>query len=312
MSELILHHYPLSPFSEKIRAMLGYTGLGWQSVIVSERPPRPLLAPLAGGYRKIPVAQIGADVFCDTRTISREIARLSGRPELSLEHVSKAEREFVEDTDLEVFLACILSAGSFALLRKVVKESSLLELGRVLLDRISMGRKARVKAMTPGQARRRVRRHMAHMENLLTRDFLFGSQPSIADFSAYHSLWFLCDLAEKPWLDDFPIVAAWMERMRAFGHGQPVEISAEQALVAAAEAIPRPLSVDSGEPLLGQPVSIAPVDYGREPVTGVLVGSHRHGWVVSRKDDELGDIHVHLPRQGFVMQPLANQPPPAS
>jgi len=36
MSELILHHYTLSPFSEKARAMLGYAGLQWQSVTVAE------------------------------------------------------------------------------------------------------------------------------------------------------------------------------------------------------------------------------------------------------------------------------------
>ncbi|HBC20217.1 MAG TPA: glutathione S-transferase family protein, partial [Alcanivorax sp.] len=53
MSDLILHHYALSPFSEKVRAMLGYAGLDWQSVTVREMPPRPMLAPLAGGYRKI-------------------------------------------------------------------------------------------------------------------------------------------------------------------------------------------------------------------------------------------------------------------
>ena len=39
MSELILHHYTLSPFSEKARAMLGYAGLQWQSVTVAEMPP---------------------------------------------------------------------------------------------------------------------------------------------------------------------------------------------------------------------------------------------------------------------------------
>lgn len=70
MSEFILHHYVLSPFSTKIRAMLGQAGLDWRSAITREMPPRPVLEVLAGGYRKIPVAQIGADVFCDTRVIA--------------------------------------------------------------------------------------------------------------------------------------------------------------------------------------------------------------------------------------------------
>jgi len=41
-------------------------------------PPRPLPEALAGGCRKIPVARIRADVFCDTKTIAAEIARISG------------------------------------------------------------------------------------------------------------------------------------------------------------------------------------------------------------------------------------------
>ena len=44
MPTLILHHYPMSPFSEKIRAMLGYADVSWQSCITREMPPRPLLA----------------------------------------------------------------------------------------------------------------------------------------------------------------------------------------------------------------------------------------------------------------------------
>jgi len=62
MSDMILYHHALSPYSEKIRAMLGYAGMRWESVIVPEMPPRPQLDRLAGGYRRVPVAQIGADI----------------------------------------------------------------------------------------------------------------------------------------------------------------------------------------------------------------------------------------------------------
>ena len=73
-----LHHYPASPFSEKIRALLGYLGLAWHSVETSIIMPRPLLLPLSGGYRRVPVAQIGADVYCDTAIIARAIAEHAG------------------------------------------------------------------------------------------------------------------------------------------------------------------------------------------------------------------------------------------
>jgi glutathione S-transferase len=54
MTDIILHHYDLSPFSEKIRLALGFKGLAWKSVKVEGVPPRPLLDALTGGYRRLP------------------------------------------------------------------------------------------------------------------------------------------------------------------------------------------------------------------------------------------------------------------
>ncbi|MEX2327315.1 MAG: glutathione S-transferase N-terminal domain-containing protein, partial [Pseudomonadales bacterium] len=34
MPDIILHHYPESPFSEKIRLLLGYKGVAYNSVII--------------------------------------------------------------------------------------------------------------------------------------------------------------------------------------------------------------------------------------------------------------------------------------
>ena len=66
MSDIILHHYPNSPFSEKIRLIFGYKGLNWQSVIIPPIMPKPDVVALTGGYRKTPFMQIGADIYCDS------------------------------------------------------------------------------------------------------------------------------------------------------------------------------------------------------------------------------------------------------
>lgn len=302
MSELILHHYTLSPFSEKARAMFGYAGLEWQSVTVAEMPPRPKLAPLASGYRKIPVAQIGADVFCDTRTLSREIARLANKPELVVENCSEEVQAFVSEVDLQIFLASIVTAGNFTLLRRVLKESSLLDLGRLLLDRIKMGSKSKVKADSPREMRRKVAGHLDHMETLLTGNFLFGDAPNAGDFSAYHSLWFRRDLAGRSIAGSHPKVEAWMNRMQAFGQGTRKDISADDALEIARQATPRALPEQVEQaPLLGQAVRVAPSDYGREPVFGELCYCDDRTLVVRRDDAVVGQIQVHFPRDGFVL-----------
>ncbi|MFB1034929.1 MAG: glutathione S-transferase N-terminal domain-containing protein, partial [Sinobacterium sp.] len=73
MSDFILHHYQPSPFSEKIRTILGYKGLSYRAVTIPVVMPKPDLTALTGGYRKTPVLQQGAHVYCDTRLIARVI-----------------------------------------------------------------------------------------------------------------------------------------------------------------------------------------------------------------------------------------------
>jgi glutathione S-transferase len=306
MAELILHHYAMSPFSEKIRAMLGYTDQAWQSVTVREFPPRPHLDQLTGGYRKIPVAQQGADVFCDTRIITSELANLCGRPELAVEGCGPEEKEFVARADLEVFLACVLSADGRTLLKKMRRDHSWFHIGRFLWDRINMGRKARVKAAGPGKAPAVVREHLERMESMLDTNYLFGDTPNIADFAAWHGLWFVRELSESGLVSPFPRVNAWMDRMRAFGHGRRSEIDAGDALDQARHSEPRPLPENApGETAsTGQRVRITPSDYGREGVTGELVAVTDHRWILARTPGEGGTLHVHFPRDGFTLKNL--------
>lgn len=305
MQELILYHYPLSPFSEKIRAMLGYTGLAWHSVIVREMPPRPELATLAGGYRRIPVAQLGADVFCDTRSVAREIARLGNAPELVVEHQSEQIQAFVAEADQAVFLASLITAGGPGVLWKMIRQTSLVDTWQFLRDRAGIARLAKVKADSPWQAKQRLDNHHALMNDRLQQQpFLFGDTPCIADFSAYHSLWFLCDFAGKPVLRKWPAVAEWFGRMRAFGHGQPEPMTSDDALALAKAATPRPVD-GCDEARCGDTVTVAPSDYGRDPVTGRLCHADGNTLVVAHADPGIGTVHLHFPRHGFDLRPAA-------
>ena len=51
-AKIILHHYALSPYSEKVRLALGLKGITWSSVDIPIWTPRPKLTPMTGGYRK--------------------------------------------------------------------------------------------------------------------------------------------------------------------------------------------------------------------------------------------------------------------
>src|SRR5438105_3415175 len=80
MPEIILHQYEVSPFSEKIRKIFAHKKISWRSVEQPVIMPKPKLVPLTGGYRKIPVLQLGADIYCDTGSIIRKIDELFPEP----------------------------------------------------------------------------------------------------------------------------------------------------------------------------------------------------------------------------------------
>ena len=82
MSDLILHHYATSPFSEKVRLVLGMKRLPWRSVMVPRMLPKPDVVALTGGYRRTPFMQIGADIYCDSLLMCRVIDRLAPEPPL--------------------------------------------------------------------------------------------------------------------------------------------------------------------------------------------------------------------------------------
>lgn len=303
MSDLILHHYAMSPFSEKIRAMLGYAELPWQSVITREMPPRPLLAELAGGYRKIPVAQSGADIFCDTRIIATEIASLSRKPGLILENCSAEIQAYVQEVDMDIFFACLICGGTSTLGRKMRSSMPLTDIARFFWDRINLGRTASVKASSLRGAKPRVLRHLARVEASLQQDFIFGAEPCHADFSTYHSLWFVRDLGESAMINAFPKTMAWMDRIKAMGHGQAQEISAEQAQEIAKAASPRAIPAEHrSDALIGKKVSISPADYAQDATQGILVGATPARWILARESKSLGILHVHFPKQGFSLK----------
>ncbi len=302
MTDLILHNYPMSPFSQKVRSMLGYAGLSWQSVAVREFPPRPHLEALAGGYRKIPVAQAGADVFCDSHLIAEEIAARAGRPELVLATLDAEAQAWVQRVDYELFFPCVFAAGNRTLRRKARESMSLLDMGRFVWDRLNIGRTAKTRIRGLRDARSIVQAHAADIEARLTQDFLFGPTPNHADFATFHGLWMIHFLAESSQLAGYPKLVAWLERMHAFGDGAMQPLAIPEALAIARAATPRALAdSERADARIGQRVQVAPDDYGLTPTTGVLAGATPTRWIVAREHPEVGTVHVHFPRKGFAL-----------
>jgi len=142
---------------------------------------------------------------------------------------------------------------------------------------------------------------------LASNDFLCGVVPSIADFSVYHSIWFMRDVAKLLGvLDATPRLSAWADRMAAFGNGERTDMSSADALAVARAGKTEDLSgrpfVDFHRVTLGSVVTIGASDYGMDPVQGKLVLSDANEWAIKRRDDRAGEVVVHFPRLGFQMK----------
>ncbi len=304
---MILHHYDISPYSEKIRLMLGYTGLKWQSAISPPMPPRDIVDPLVGGYRRIPIGQIGADLFCDTRIIVDEIAAMSGKPELSFESVDTEISEYALGLNRNVFMPVVQTAEPLSALIGIATKYWPWQIAKLLKDRANMGRKSKLPRMKRKDMLEAVQSFKADIDQRLEHaEFLFGDSPNIADFTAYHLVWFGDFTRSKPFLNSHSHARAWQQRMTQFGHGDKKRIHKAKVHQIANDSEPRPLPV-SGQlehELLGSKVSIRPSDYARTEVVGTLVSFCSSRYIIARNTPDYGLLHVHFPVEGYQIKKI--------
>ena len=299
MSELIFHHYDGSPFSETIRLCFGHKGLAWRSVIQPQIMPKPQLVPLTGGYRKIPVLQIGADIFCDSQLIARVLENL--HPAKTLFPVGSEGLCFAAKfwADRLLFLAAV--PVLFAKIAPAVPEAFIEDRKKLM----GGGDFRAMMAAGPLFADQ-LRAHAQLLDAQLAdgRPFLLGDGFSFADAAAYHPIWFLLGMPPtKNSFDEFPNLVAWAARMRGIGHGDRSEMTPDEALRIARDSKPAtPITPDARDPNRLEPgmqVRVVPDDYGFDPVSGNLVFSSLHEVAIRREDPALGEIVVHFPRVGF-------------
>jgi glutathione S-transferase len=301
---IILHHFDESPFSEKVRLVFGLKNIAWSSVRISRIMPRPDLMPMTGGYRRTPVLQIGADIYCDTQAILRELERRFPEPTLfpaGFDGVASATAMWTDRTFFQSTVNLVF--GSLA--DKVPPD--------FIADREKLrGARFDVAAMAAAipQMRDQFRAHVQWIEAQLGdgRSWMCGDKPGLCDINAYMNVWYLrANLpgeAERL-LAEFTRTRAWETRMRAVGHGRRSEMSTAAALDIAAGATPRTaVLADPGDPNGRKPgdrVEVMPDDYGRIKVSGEIVALSSDHIAIRRHDPRAGEVVVHFPRAGFLV-----------
>lgn len=307
MADLILHHYPTSPFAEKIRLVLGYKNIAWKSVIIPMIMPKPDVVALTGGYRKTPILQIGADIYCDTALICDVLEHLQPEPSLYPEPSKGMGRTLAQWADTTLFWTAMAYNFQPPGVARVFANASPEAAKAFADDRQAMRQgMPRMPAADSAAAYKSYLRRMSDM--LDDWPFLLGSLPSIADFAAYHPLWFTRTRtpAMAGILNATPALLTWMDRMAAMGHANFEKFTAADAIAVAAAATPAALHDDIFQDehgiSLGSPVTINSENFGLEPTHGELVAATRMRYTLRRTDQRAGTVHVHFPRVGYILK----------
>jgi glutathione S-transferase len=301
MPDILFHQYDSSPFSEKVRVCLGIKKLAWAAVDQPVIMPKPELVALTGGYRRIPVMQIGADIYCDSQLIVRELERRYPEPTLFPQGDHGLAHANAMWADRALFQAAV--AIIFGGLGDKVPAA-------FINDRAALSGRpfdpAAMKAAVP-HMEAQLRAHVALLSDQLAdgRKFLTGDRAGLVDANGDYNLWFIRS-AYPPaasLFENMAHVPEWLERVTTIGHGERTEMSRQDALDIARTSEPMAGTVAPRDAELeGKQVTIAADDYGRDAVAGVLVGSSEHHVSIRREDPLAGKVVVHFPRIGFSVQ----------
>ncbi len=308
MSDIILHQYATSPFAEKVRRILAFKGLAWRAVDIPMVAPKPDVEALTGGYRKTPILQIGADIWCDTALICDVLEHLQPEPTLYPLHAKGLSRIVAHWADNQLFWPAMAHSFHAKGAAHVLADKTPDEAKAFGEDRMKM--RIAVPRIPPADALGAYRSHLRRIANMLEEgEFLLGLQPCIADFAVYHPLWFTRHRA-TPMAGIFeatPSVLEWMDRIAALGEERRSTMASAEAVAVAQAATPAPL--DASEPFqddhgipLGTRVTIVADAFGPEPTEGELVAATRMHYTLRREDPRAGTVHVHFPRMGYVMR----------
>jgi len=297
--EILLHHYQMSPYAKKVRLAFGLKGIAWRSVSIPIVMPKPDLTELTGGYRRTPVMQIGADIFCDTKLCVRVLERLFPEPSL-----------FPNGDEATTWGLSQLGEASFMMAVTV-----LLGLGGTFDEAFLEDRKqmapgvdfSRLPLVVPTKLLQ-LRANLDWFERQLAdgRPYLLGESASLADLSGYHPHAFLYRHPTTAELfSTLRQVPAWLERVEAIGEGAFSDLDPKQAIDIAAAATPAPL-VGEPEPLppglaVGDRVVVISEETGSGTVTGELLASGLHEIAVRRHSERAGEVVVHFPREQYLV-----------
>jgi len=303
--EVILHNYSQSPVAEKVRVALGMKHLAWRNVQIPRLPPKPMVTALTGGYRRTPVMQIGADIYCDSQCIMRELERRYPSPsffENSEAGIMWCLSRWTDGALFDLAVRLVLGATNDELPNDFAQDRGRLYLGENWAEGLK-----KANAQLPHLVAQ-IRAPLTWLNDQLRdgRRFLLGDNPRAIDAQIYHVVWFMRGRwsGGPSMLSEFTDLERWEMNVQSLGHGTPQDMSPEEAIALArdhdsiAKAYIAPN--DPQDLSVGASVTVQPdVDGGEQPVIGTVRYADAETLVIERTHNDVGTVCVHFPRTGY-------------
>jgi len=302
MAEIIFHQYALSPFSEKIRKIFAFKNVEYREVNQPAWMPKPHLTPLTGGYRRIPVLQVGADIYCDTALIARVIDRLHPDPPIYPDGNIAAAEGLAMWADKTLFFSTVSLV--FTAMAEVIP-TELLDDRKKMSPQLSLDA---LKALVPSSRGALASACAMFEDTLANHRFMLGDAFTVADAAIYHTLWFArTDPGSMPIIYSRPRLADWFGRIEAMGSGRGVPMSSEDAMAIAKNSEPvdveSTITDDVSGVAIGSRVGVCSDDLPTDVFAGRLIALRPHEMVIERADPAVGSVAVHFPRAAYQLRP---------
>ncbi len=306
-TEIILHRSLGSPYAVKAQTMLSFTRQRYLSVVASKGVPRPVQKKLVGSYsRRIPILQIGADMFCDTDMIATEIATIGNQPELSSLHQDSSTIEFINNVENIYGNALLGLLTKWQFIKGYFKMIPAKHALTFLKDRAKLAKQFKGK-LNSGNTDNDLlaKTFFSEIERILDKkQYLYSdNKPTAIDFTCYTHIWYANKLRNLNLETTYPKTSIWLKKMDMIGLGEFEEINPETAVNVAKLNSPRYISKDMTKTDgIGKQFSFTPNDslgFICDPITGTLVGEDDYKYIIERRTDEVGTVNIHIPKKCY-------------
>ena len=299
----ILHRSLGSPYAEKVMLALGYLGAPWYSVVAPKGVPRPIQNELVAGYsRRIPILQIGADIYCDTNLILAELGQRAGRPEMELLNSSAEAQELDEFIETYGFVTMVGALSKWELITAYFRNLPVKDAVEFLKDRRKLAKKNPLPKQNLKLNREKARRYLEKInQRLLKSPYLFSNKaPTYLDFSLYTMIWYHAEINGLSLAKDLTGIQTWFSQMKNIGYSDYSELDPKEALLLAQQSDPQILQIP--EKQAETEVTIKSTDNLSRitpSISGCLIHEDSRKYIIRRESSEVGVVHVHFPKNRF-------------